>query len=96
MKELRTQPLILADDAHPKTRMRVTWEKAPGWLGRLLGNLPMQVSAIYEGSGTEWYVYEGKPTLFSNPGHRTVGRELAELLSSIEARLLTSDMRDAR
>ena len=93
MKELRTQPIILRDDAHPKTRLRVTWEDKPGWLGRLFGLQPMEVSAIYEGCGAQWYVYEGKQTLFSNPERRTVDRKLAVFLATIEERRLGEESR---
>ncbi len=96
MKELRTEPLILRDEVRPKTRMRVTWQEEPGWLGRLLGSHPLEVSAIYEGSAEDWYVYDGKPTLFSNPERQPVGRKLAVFLAAIESRLLTSDMRNCR
>lgn len=92
MRELRTEPVILRDDSHPKSRLRVTWEKAPGFVGRFFGLRTFECSAIYEGAHSNWYPYEGKPTLYSKP--RPVGRQLARLLASIEKRLLTSDSRD--
>ncbi len=56
MKLMDMEVIALAVGRQPKSRLRLTWQEDPTWIGRLLFGLkPVEVSTIFVGTGRVWH-----------------------------------------